>query len=302
MIGRVLLAALLAGWLADRLARPDRDVEAGIEAYRAGELDVALERFDAAIERHGDRPELSLNRGLVLLAQGLRMPQASDRERAARDGEADAARRAFERASESEDPEVRASAFYERGNVAFDAEEWDAAIEAYIECLKARPDHANAKWNLELAQLRKQEDQKDEDEEEEEEEEDDEGGSSSDDGGTGGESSGDGSSSGGTGDDGGSDGGTSSSGDGGGTGGEDTGGGTGGEDTGGGTGQPPDDSATGDTGQPPPDEGGTGEPPPGQPQPLDQVDIQRALEELDAQDQFPLDRPVGGMRPPTEDW
>ncbi|MEM9456683.1 MAG: tetratricopeptide repeat protein [Myxococcota bacterium] len=145
--GRVVVVALLAGWIAESLARPDGDVEAGIEAYEAGEYDVALERFEAAIDRHGDKPELSLDRGLVLLAQ-------SDN---------DAARRAFERASEAEDSEVRASGFYELGNVAFDAEDWDAAIEAYIECLKARPEHANAKWNLELARLRKQEQEDEED-------------------------------------------------------------------------------------------------------------------------------------------
>lgn len=270
MSGRVLMAALLAGWLADQLARPDRDVEAGIEAYEAGELSVALERFDAAIARHGDRPELSLDRGLVLLAQG----------------DAAAARRAFERASEAEDPEVRASAFYERGNVAFDAEEWDAAIEAYVECLKARPDHSNAKWNLELARLRKEkQDEEKEDEEEEEDEPDDTGGEDS------GGSSGD--------DSGGSTGDSGDSGDSGGSDGEppDQGGSSGGQ---GESGQPED----GDTGQPPPDEGGTGEPPPPppDPRPLDQMDLQKALEELDEQDHFPLDRPVGGVRPPAEDW
>ena len=286
MIGRVLLAALLAGWLADQLARPDRDVEAGIEAYEAGELDVALERFEAAIARHGDRPELSLNRGLVLLAQG----------------DASAARRAFERASEAEDPEIRASAFYERGNVAFDAEEWDAAIEAYVECLMARPDHANAKWNLELARLLEQQDEEDQDDEQDDEDQEDE----QDDGTTGGDESG-GSDSGTTG---GSDDGTTGGSDGGETGDDTTGGsdggetgdeGSGGSDGGGtgGTGEPPPDE--GETDQPA-DEGGTGEPPPGEPPPLDQVDIQRALEELDEQDHVPLDRPVGGVRPPTEDW
>lgn len=283
---RVVLAALLAGWIAESLARPDGDVEAGIEAYEAGDYDVALEHFDAAIARHGDQPELSLDRGLVLLAQG----------------QSDGARRAFERASEAKVAEVRASGFYELGNVAFDAEDWDAAIEAYIECLKARPEHANAKWNLELARLRKQQDEDEDEEEEDEEEDEDEDSGGSDSGGS---------------DSGGSDSGGSD------TGGSDDGGG----DTGGSTGEPPDDSGTtgdqggssggdeGDSGEQggsdeagesgePPDDGGTGGPPPDQPppQPLDQMDIQKALDELDAQDSFPLDRPQGGVRPPTEDW
>jgi len=300
MTGRVLLAALLAGWLADQLARPDRDVEAGIEAYEAGEYDVALERFEAAIERHGDRPELSLNRGLVLLAQG----------------EADAARRAFERASESDDPEVRASAFYERGNVAFDAEEWDAAIEAYVECLKARPDHANAKWNLELARLRKREQQDEEEKDDEQEDQGDESGGDESGGSTGDDT-------GGSSDEGGSD-------DTGGSTGGDTGGGSG-EDSGGGSSGQNDDqggSSGGDTGEgsggqdedqkqdqqdqkqdqqdqkqdQPQDPNAPEQPPQPQPAPLDRMDIQKALEELDEQDQFILDRPQGGVRPPTEDW
>ncbi|MEM7152607.1 MAG: tetratricopeptide repeat protein [Myxococcota bacterium] len=293
-VGRVLLGLVVAGWLADQLARPDRDVEAGIEAYEADELDTALEHFEAAIARHGDQPELSYDRGLVRLAQG----------------EPDEARRAFERASETEDLEVRASAFYERGNVAFDIEDWDGAIEAYIECLKARPDHSNAKWNLELALQRKQEQ---EDEQENEDEDDNEDDENEDDGGTGGDETG--------GDETGGDetGGEDSGGETGGSdsGGEDTGGGdTGGEDSGGeesggdegdsggesGEDQPPEDD--GGTGEPPPEQdGGTGgEPPPPPPQPADEMDLQRALDELDEQDQFPLGRINGGQRPPREDW
>ena len=291
--GRVLLGLLVAGWLADQLARPDRDVEAGIEAYEADELDTALEHFEAAISRHGDQPELSYDRGLVRLAQG----------------EPDEARRAFERASETEDLEVRASAFYERGNVAFDIEDFDGAIEAYIECLKARPDHTNAKWNLELALQRKKEQEEEQENEDEENE---------DDGGTGGDESG-GEETGGD-ETGGSDtGGDDSGGDTGGSdsGGEDSGGGdTGGEDTGGeesggdegdsggesGEDQPPeDDGGTGE--EPPPEDGGTGgQPPPPPPEPVDEMDLQRALDELDEQDQFPLGRVNGGRRPPREDW
>lgn len=278
--GRLLLGMLLAGWLADELARPDGDVEAGIEAYEAGEHAVALERFEAAIARHGDQPELSYDRGLALLA--LERP--------------DEARRAFERATEADDAEVRSSAFYEVGNVAFDAEDYAGAVEAYIECLKARPDHDNAKWNLELAQQRLEE-QQDEDEDEEDEDEDE------DDGGTGGDESGGdetgGSETGGS-DTGGSDSGGEDSGGsgtgGGDTGGEESGGGETG-DSGGGTGEdepPPQDTDD------PPDDGTGGETPP--PPPVDQMDLQKALEELDEQDHFPLDRPVGGVRPPAQDW
>jgi Ca-activated chloride channel family protein len=155
---RILSGVLLAGFIAERLAAPDADVEAGIVAYEAGDYDEALARFDAAVERRGDRPELSFDRGLALLAK--------------EDGEA--ARTAFLHATESERPDVRSSAFYELGNLALDAEDWDGAIEAYIDCLKARPDHANAKWNLELALQKKEEQEKKDEEEKQDEEEKDE--------------------------------------------------------------------------------------------------------------------------------
>ena len=141
MISRVLGVVLVAGFLADLLASTDPDVEAGIDAYEAGDHDAALAAFDAAIERLGDRPELAFDRGLALLGKG----------------DTEGARAAFQRATEADTSDVRASALYELGNLELDAEAWDAAIERYTECLKANPEHFSAKWNLELAQKRKEE-------------------------------------------------------------------------------------------------------------------------------------------------
>lgn len=276
-----LAGFLVAGWLAQQLARPDRDVERGIEAYEAREFDAALAAFDAAIARRGERPELSFDRGLVLLAQ-------DDRE---------GAKSAFERASESEDGAIRASAHYELGNLAFDASEWDGAIDHYIETLKASPDHGNAKWNLELALERKraeeqeqededkdkeeqedgdQEDENDQNEEEQEDKDDQEENDSEGDQNEQ-EEKGD----------------------------ED-------EPT-------PDDPAKGDDAaektppeeeQPPkPDapseeenEGEDEKPTSAAPQALDQMDIDKALDQLDQQDGFMLDRPRGGFAAPERDW
>ncbi len=142
----VAAAVLVAGWLANSLAGKDANVEAGILAYQQGRHDEALQSFDAATEQRGDRPEIQFNRGLALLAKGDRDP----------------ARAAFERASESEQANVRASAFYQLGNLAVDAEQWDAAIAHYVEALKAMPEHGACKWNLELAlQGKREQDKKD---------------------------------------------------------------------------------------------------------------------------------------------
>ncbi|WP_434418422.1 hypothetical protein [Nannocystis pusilla] len=103
--------------------------------------------------RLGERPEIFYDRGLALVAKG----------------DKDEARKAFERGTESTHPDVHASSEYELGNLDLDAEAFDPAIEHYIKCLKAKPDHANAKWNLELALLKKK--QKEEEEKKKQEEE-----------------------------------------------------------------------------------------------------------------------------------
>lgn len=139
---------LMAGWLAEALAGPDGRVESSIEAYEAGDHERALELIDAAIEARGERAELHLNRGLYAMAAE----------------ELEVARKSFELATESKDAKIRASAHYELGNLEFDAENYEAAITAYIDALKSDPTHANAKWNLELAKQRQE--QKEEEQEE----------------------------------------------------------------------------------------------------------------------------------------
>jgi Ca-activated chloride channel family protein len=147
------------GWLATALASTDPDVDAAIDAYNAGELDRAGEHLDAAVARRGERSELYYDRGLLLLATG----------------DAEGARTAFQHGTESSELQVQASSHYELGNLGYATEDWQAAIDAYIACLRAQPDHQNAKWNLELALLRKQEQEKKEQEQKDQEQKDQEG-------------------------------------------------------------------------------------------------------------------------------
>ena len=130
-----------AGWLAVALASTDADVEAAILAYENADYDDAYARLEAAVARRGERAELFYDRGLVDLG-------AEDLE---------AAKAAFQHGTESEHAAVRASSHYELGNLAMIGEDWEAAITAYIECLRTAPDHDSAKWNLELALERKRE-------------------------------------------------------------------------------------------------------------------------------------------------
>ena len=138
--------SLVGGWLAVSLASTDPDVDRSIEAYGNKDYAAAQEALELAKERRGDLPELMLNQGLYQLGAGQK----------------EAAPKSFERGSESEHDQVRASAFYSLGNLAFDAKDWDGAIEAYKKCLRAMPEHSAAKWNLELALARKKQQEEDE--------------------------------------------------------------------------------------------------------------------------------------------
>jgi Ca-activated chloride channel family protein len=154
LIAWVLLASE-PNWLARALARTDPDVDAAVAAYDAGDHDLALEHLDAAVARRGERPELAYDRGLALLAKA----------------DKDGARAAFQSGTESDVTSVVASSRYQLGNLAMLDEDFETAITEYTACLRAQPDHQNAKWNLEVALLRKQEQEKKEQEQKEQEQE-----------------------------------------------------------------------------------------------------------------------------------
>ncbi len=299
VVSKSVVAILVAGWLADTLASTDPDVDAGIAAYEAENYEEALARFDAARERLGERPEISFDRGLAAL----------------RSDDAEGARTAFERASEAEDALLRGSAHYELGNLSYEAEAWEAAIASYVECLKANPEHANAKWNLELALQRKQEadeeqekeEQENEDESEQDEDEQDDGEqdeNESDEDEQEQEQDGE--------DEQEQDGEDEQEQDGADN--EDEQPPEDEEQPGSGE-QPPEEQPEGDEEQPPED-GEDGQQPPGdpgsdepsepppdaEPQPIDRMDMDRALQKLDEQDPFTLDKPSGGYVQPEKDW
>jgi Ca-activated chloride channel family protein len=154
---KTLISLVAAGWLAEALASTNANIDAGVAAYNSGDFEAALTSYTAAEGDLGERPELHFNKGLALLAK-------DDKE---------GARKAFEHGTESEHANVASSAEYELGNLELDAEAFEAAIERYKKCLILRPDHASAKWNLELALLKKKQ-KEDEEKKKEDEKKDDE--------------------------------------------------------------------------------------------------------------------------------
>lgn len=58
------------------------------------------------------------------------------------------------------DPQLRADAYYNRGNSALASKALDHAIRDYVDALKAQPGHAGAKRNLEIALKRREQERR----------------------------------------------------------------------------------------------------------------------------------------------
>jgi Ca-activated chloride channel family protein len=264
---KTLLGLVAAGWLAEALASTHGDIDAGVAAYRAGDSEAALSSYAAAEADLGEQPEIHFNKGLALLAK-------DDKE---------GARKAFEHGTESEHAAVAASAEYELGNLELDAEAFDAAIDRYIKCLKLQPDHASAKWNLELALLKKkqkeeeekkkqEEQDKNKDEQNKDENKDEQNKDEKKDEEKKDEEKKDGS----------------------------------GDEEKKDEQKPEEPKPEEKKDEPKPEEKQPeeqkGEQPQPEPQPLDRADLDKALEQLDAEDQFQLGRPMGRQAPVERDW
>ena len=258
---KTLLGLVAAGWLAEALASTHGDIDAGVAAYKAGDSEAALQSYAAAESDLGEQPEIHFDKGLALLAR-------DDKE---------GARKAFEHGTESEHPAVAASAEYELGNLELDAEAFEPAIDRYIKCLKLQPDHASAKWNLELALLKKKqkeeeekdkkdEDKKDEDKKDEDKKDEDKKDEEKKDEEKKDEEKKDGDEE-----------------------------------------KKDEPKPEEEKDEPKPEEEKKpeeqkGEQPQPEPQPLDRADLDKALEQLDAEDQFQLGRPMGRQAPVERDW
>ena len=128
------LFPLLVGWM-NPLADVTRE---GLSHYQAGEYDQAIQSYVEAELRAPEDPRLAFSRGAINYKMG----------------KYDEALAEFEKALATDDPKLRADVQYNMGNVKFKQEDYPAAIQKYIAALKLNPDHADAKFNLELARKR----------------------------------------------------------------------------------------------------------------------------------------------------
>ena len=142
----VALAPLLSG--AGLFHTRNSDVEKGNAAMAAGKAEDALAHYDKAVAKLPAESGLHFDRGAALYALS-RFDEAAQE---------------FLRATDSADVALKAEAFRGLGNAHFKKDKFKDAVEAYKRALALRPDDQAAKRNLEIALLKKKEEDKKEQE------------------------------------------------------------------------------------------------------------------------------------------
>lgn len=128
------------------------DAERGNRLYREGRYEEAVAAYQEALADGGGSAELHYNLGTALLA----LKRYAEAERH------------LQLALQEVDPALRERAYYNLGNRFLEAaragtdpqaqaQQYEAAVEAYKHALRLAPDDADAKWNLELAQREREE-------------------------------------------------------------------------------------------------------------------------------------------------
>jgi Ca-activated chloride channel homolog len=126
------------------LEKRNSEVEQGNAALQAGKAEEALGHYDKAAAKLPADPGVHLDRGAALYALS-RFEEAG---------------KEFLRATEGQDPALKATAFRNLGNALSKQDKYKEAIEAYKRALTLRPDDKAAKWNLEIALKKKKEEEK----------------------------------------------------------------------------------------------------------------------------------------------
>jgi Ca-activated chloride channel family protein len=140
----ILLAIwpLAAAW--NPLDRPNRAVESGNVSMQQGKAEEALGRYDQAVSALPSDPGVHFNRGTALMSLSRHEEAIGE----------------LMRATEVKNTSLKAAAFYNLGNAYFKSDRFADAIAAYKRSLGLVPGDMRAKWNLELALQKKQEEDK----------------------------------------------------------------------------------------------------------------------------------------------
>jgi len=148
------LCPLLFGF--EPLRSHNGEVEQGNALMKSGNAEEALKHYDRAVAALPAEAGAHFDRGAALYAL-QRFDEAGQE---------------FLRATEAKDGTLKAQAFYNLGNAFFKKEKFKEAVEAYKRTLALDPRDERAKWNLEIAE-RKQQEQKDKDKDKKDDKKDD---------------------------------------------------------------------------------------------------------------------------------
>lgn len=143
-------------------------IRRGNKLFKEDKFYEALEAYDEALKENGSSIRGRYNKAVTLLQL-----QNEDNKGTSADPRVQAAGIFNELLSDAKqfDKDIAELSYYNLGNMAFNDAQYDQSIECYKSALRINPDNMEARENLRLAQLKKQEQEQDKDNQDQQEEE-----------------------------------------------------------------------------------------------------------------------------------
>lgn len=130
------------------------DIRSGNKLFEKEKYHEALAEYNKALEYNGGSIRAKYNKAVTLIQL------ASDDNKGTQNDPRIQAGALFEQLipdAKQYDPDIAQKSYYNLGNMAFNDEQYDRAIAMYKSSLRMKPDDMDARENLRLAQLKKQE-------------------------------------------------------------------------------------------------------------------------------------------------
>lgn len=145
------------------------NIRRGNSLFEKDKFYEALEAYDKALEENGSSIRAKYNKAVTLLQL-----QNDDNKGTEKDPRVQAAQLFSELLGDAlqYDKDIAERTFYNMGNIAFNDEKYDQSIESYKSALRLNPSDMNARENLRLAQLKKQEQEQNQDQDKQNQNED----------------------------------------------------------------------------------------------------------------------------------
>lgn len=141
----------------------------GNALFKDDKFHEALEHYQKAIDINGSSIRGRYNKAVALLQL-----QSDDNKGTENDPRVEAAKIFAELVDDAKkfDSEIAQHAYYNLGNIAFNDEKYDQSIAFYKDALRIKPEDMDARENLRLAQLKKQEQEQNQDQNQDQNEQD----------------------------------------------------------------------------------------------------------------------------------